>query len=96
MSKGKFFSAEDEAVYRIAADGEWIGDDDFGLSATLLDVSHDQPIAGWVLRKGAYIVTEDAQGFVDVTHYDDLASARAEMDGIEGDYDEFRADQVEN
>ena len=86
MSKGKFASAQDEAIYNIAQDGEWIGSDDFGLSATLLVQPHDLPIAGFVLAQGAYVVAENADGFVDVEFFDDESEARGALASIEADY----------
>ena len=84
--KGKFASIHDEAVYNLAQDGEWIGSDEFGLSATLLEVPHDQPIAGLVVARGAFVVTEDDQGFVSVSWFADLRDARTVLNGIEAEY----------
>jgi len=76
MSKGKFASEQDEAIYNLAQDGEWVGSDDFGLSAALVTVDG----AIW------WVVTETADGFVEVEAFAYENDARDTLASIEADY----------
>ena len=86
MSKGKFSGSEAEALYAVAAvQSDWVGSDEFGVSAALviLDAAEAEQFSA---TEGIFIVSETADGFVDVEFFDDESEARGALASIEADY----------
>ena len=94
MGKGKFSSDEAESLYALAVDGNaWTGSDDFGISATMVILDADEA-AEFGAPEGIFIVSETADGFVEVEAFDDEGDARDALASIEADYEEFMADNA--
>jgi hypothetical protein len=96
MSKGKFASGQDEALYQIATDGdEWVGSDDFGLSAALVALGAGEA-AYFGVSGGIYVVSESADGFVTVDSYDTMTDAECALQDVREAYDKFLQDEADD
>jgi hypothetical protein len=84
---GKFDSCQDEALWQMSLDGtdETTGDVEWEAHYTLMvlnesvRVSMHEPRQLVTVPAGAYIVSENSQGFVDVSEYDTEALAREDF-----------------
>jgi len=96
MSKGKFASQDDEALYHLAEDGnDWAGSDEFGVSAALV-ILDKEDAALFAAPEGIFIVSETDQGFVEVESFDNEDAARTALAAIERAYDKFLQDEADD
>lgn len=99
---GKFDSCAAEALWQMSLDGtdETTGDVDFEGHLTLIVLSdlyvetiEDGPAV--TIWPGAYIVSEDSQGFVDLSTYAEVGLARVDFDAADERYSAWLDDDGE-
>jgi len=104
---GKFDSCQAEALWQMSLDGtdETTGDSEFEghLTLVVLDYDHEEKIDPSrdvtpvvTVSAGAYIVSENSQGFVDVETYASEELARVDFDAADERYSAWLDEDEDN